>query len=108
MTEFCFVESGDPFESADVAFTYALAIDLAERGHEVVLFLVQNGVLAARRDANTNLATTASTPGIEVLVDDFSLRERGIDEAELLDTVTPAQIDHVVDTLARGARVIWH
>ena len=107
MTEYCLVESRDPFESGDVAFTYELAVALAQPGNEVVLFLVQNGVLAARREANPNLAITAAAPSVSVLVDDYSLRERGISQADILDTTVPASLETVVDALARGVKTVW-
>jgi len=42
------IESRDPFESNDVLYYYELSKGLVEAGNEVTLFLVQNGVLAAR------------------------------------------------------------
>ena len=48
MARYVLIESRDPFESRDVPYYYGLANDLAAQGQEVTLFLVQNGVLAAR------------------------------------------------------------
>ena len=44
---------------------------------------------------------------VEVLADDFSLRERGIGEGELADGVSRASLEVVVDRLAAGTRTIW-
>ncbi len=108
MPEYCLIESRDPFDCSDVDFTYELAVNLARQGNKVTLFLVQNGVLPVRRAADTQLAATASTRGVTVLADDFSLKERGVRNGEMLDTVTPAPLETVVDALARGVKTVWH
>src|ERR1051325_1292680 len=49
MTRYVFIQSRDPFEARDPQFLEETAIAVTERGHEVTVFLVQNGVLAARQ-----------------------------------------------------------
>ena len=49
MAQYLLIESRDPFDSNDVGYSYGLARGLVEGRNEVTLFLVQNGVLAARR-----------------------------------------------------------
>jgi len=56
MTRYVFIESRDPFESRDARFVVETATALKRRGDEVTVFLVQNEVLAARRDARADLA----------------------------------------------------
>jgi intracellular sulfur oxidation DsrE/DsrF family protein len=74
----------------------------------VTLFLVQNGVLArARAPAGVALQALADA-GVEVLADEFSLRERGIRAAGLLAGVKPAPLDVVLDRLAEGHKALWH
>ena len=51
MPGYLLIESRDPFESTGAARTYELAIQLRAAGHDVALFLVQNGVLAVRGGA---------------------------------------------------------
>ena len=108
MREYCLIESRDPFESDDVSFTYNLAAQLAADGNPVTIFLVQNGVLPARNAARSGLANVSRVSGITVLADDFSLRERGISQNELLAGVTPSAIGAVIDCLERRATTIWH
>ena len=45
---------------------------------------------------------------IEVLADDFSLRERGISSAGLIGGVRAAPIDSVVERMAAGWNALWH
>jgi len=108
MGRYLLVESRDPFDSADVQNAYDLASDLARDGHEVTLFLVQNGVLPARWSGKSASLAALSDAGVEVLADDFSLRERGIALERLARGVAPAPLEVVVDHLADGRKVIWH
>ena len=108
MSRYLFIESRDPFESNDVAFSYELAAGLARAGNEVTVLLVQNGVLPARRGARAEDLRAAVRSGVKVVADDFSLAERGIDTSRLAAGIEPAPIDIVVDHLAAGARTLWH
>ncbi len=107
MAKYLLIESRDPFEVNDVLYYYDLAAALAKEG-EVTLFLVQNGVLPARRSAHSQRLTELAAAGIRVLADEFSLRERGIRAGGLAEGVTPAGLDAVIDQLAEGRKALWH
>ena len=51
MTNYIFIETRDPFDSRDTQFVEQTATALKQLGHEITVFLVQNGVLASRRNA---------------------------------------------------------
>jgi sulfur relay (sulfurtransferase) complex TusBCD TusD component (DsrE family) len=106
MASYLLIESRDPFESNDVAYYYDLARGLVHAGNEVTLFLVQNGVLAARRAAQAPALEALVKGGVKVLADDFALGERGI--KKLRDGVQTATIDVVVDHLEAGHKTLWH
>ncbi len=109
MAGYLLIESRDPFESSDVAsHFYDLAAGLAKRGEPVTLFLVQNGVFPARRSAHSGALDAVARAGVEVLADDFSLRERGIPPDRLGPRVTVAPLDVVIDRLAEGRKALWH
>lgn len=108
MSKFLFIESRDPFECSDVAFTYELASGLAKAGHEVTVLLVQNGVLPARRTARAEDLRALVRAGVKVLADDFALAERGIQPSRLAAGIEPAPIDVVVDHLSAGHKTLWH
>jgi hypothetical protein len=44
MTKYLLIQSRDPFESNDAAYSHELAAGVAREGTQVPLFLVQNGV----------------------------------------------------------------
>ena len=109
MINYLFIECRDPFESRDVQFVAETAAALKQRDNEATIFLVQNGVLAARRKARGSHLPGLPKAGIRLLADDFSLRERGIQADELLPGVQQSNIDALVDILVReNTRVIWH
>ncbi len=109
MTNYVFIETRDPFESLDVRFVEETATALKQRGHEVTVFLVQNGVLASRRHARDSYLARLAQAGIILLADDFSLRERGIQPAEMRPGVRPSSIETLVDALVQEkTKAIWH
>jgi len=108
MAKYLLIESRDPFETSDVAYYYDLAAGLAKEGNEVTLFLVQNGVFPARANARAEGLTEAAKAGVQILADEFSLRERGIGADRLAKGVKPAPIDRVIDALAEGRKALWH
>src|SRR5262245_7414237 len=108
MAKYLLIESRDPFESNETQGYYDLAAGLVKEGHQVTLFLVQNGVLPARKSARSDALAKLSAAGVEVLADDFSLRERGIAQARVVAGVKAAPLDTVIDAMAEGRKVMWH
>ena len=108
MAGYLLTESHDPFENNIVARQYDLAVNLVKEGNQVTLFLVQNGVLPARPGTCSSLLTNTARAGVEVLADDFSLRERGIAPSRLTDGIKAAPLSIVIDYLADGRKAIWH
>ncbi len=107
MADYLLIGSRDPFESNDVTRLYALAENLAKNGSKVTLFLVQNGVFSARDSGKSAAISAVADTGVEVLADEFSLRERGISPDRLVSGVSAAALDVVVDQLADGRKAIW-
>ena len=108
MASYLLIESRDPFESVVVPRQYELAVSLAKAGNTVTLFLVQNGVLPARPCIHSKLLTAASKAGVQVLAEEFSLRERGIAPGKLAEGVASAPLSVVIDQLAEGRKALWH
>jgi len=106
MSTYVFIESRDPFESRD-EFIEETALAVKDRGHDVTVFLVQNGVLAARRSAKRfNRLVQA---GVTLLADDLSLHERGIKTDELMSGIQPTAIDELVERIVKEkTKALWH
>jgi intracellular sulfur oxidation DsrE/DsrF family protein len=107
MADYLLIESRDPFESNDITQLYGLAENLAKTGSKVTLFLVQNGVFPVRQSGQSAALSAVAASGVEVLADDFSLRERGISLDGLVPGVSAAPLDVVVDQLIEGRKAIW-
>jgi len=107
VAKYLLIESRSPWESGDVSYLFGLARDLAAAGNEVTLFLVQNGVLPARRGAQDHGLAELSRK-VTLLADGFSLRERAIAENGLITGARVSNVEAVVDLLAEGVRAIWH
>lgn len=106
MSRYFFIQSQDPFTEARTQAQYELAKSLAAAGNSVHMLLVQNGVFAARQGAQSETFDSLSGHGVTVLADTFSLRQREI--GQLKPSVTPADIDVVVDAMLNGDKVIWN
>src|SRR6266508_5809993 len=98
MDSYVLVGSRDP-DSPDSRRCYELAGMLAESGADVTVFLLQNGVLAARRTSAGATALSRLASRTAVVADDFSLRQRAIPIAEIADGVTSGDIDDLVDAV---------
>src|SRR5687768_5043435 len=101
------IESREPF-GGDLARVYDLANALAEETDDVTVFLVENGVLAARRESTAAGALSALGSSATVLADTFALRARAIRPDELAPGVRSAEIDELVDlVVGNGCKTIW-
>lgn len=108
MNDYMLISSRDPFECGDTQNFYRMAIELKEKGRDVTLFLVQNGVLSARETADNPALRCAVNAGVRVLADEFSLRERALDNDALVEGIKAAPLERVIDALAAGAKTFWH
>jgi predicted peroxiredoxin len=111
VAQYVLIESRDPFEYGDTMYMYDLAGDLAGKGNDVTLFLIQNGVLTTRRGVKDNPIARLKrrAPSVKLAADDFSLRERGIPQANIIEGVSISNVDNLVDLLVQdGAKIVWH
>ncbi|MBI4526206.1 MAG: DsrE family protein [Deltaproteobacteria bacterium] len=108
MAKYLMIESRDPFDSQDSEYFSELVQGISNNGHETVLFLVQNGVLPARKGSKySELITRLANGKVKVMADRFSLKERAI--SNVADGVEPVDMDRVVDLMvAPGTKTIWH
>ena len=109
MVNYIFIESRDPFESRNTEFLEQTATALKQRGRSVTVFLVQNGVLAARKNGRESYLGRLAGAGVTLLADDFSLCERGIQTSELHAGIQQSGIEALVEMLVQeNAKSIWH
>jgi hypothetical protein len=106
LRSYLFIESRCEPESADVAALLDLTTELADAGHQVMLFLVQNAVLGSC--TNARLATLVQRGGV-VVADELSLRLRRVRADALVPGVRLGGAEQLVSALmAPGVVPLWH
>ncbi len=108
VTRYLLIESRDPFGSTDYVRRCELAAALRADGADVTLFLVENAVLGTRAAARPQALEKLAKQGVQVLADEFALRERGIGSGEIAPAVKPTDLAALVGLLAAGARATWN
>jgi len=107
MANYLLIESRDPYATHEVRHDFHLACNLAKAGNKTTLFLVQNGVIPTRKNAISSGLLHALDNGVEILCDEFSLRERGISEDTIMPGINIAPIDTIIDHMVDGSKVLW-
>jgi predicted peroxiredoxin len=109
MPPYLLIETRTLWESAEVADFLALAGSLAKAGNIVDLFLIQNGVLMAFADVESQLVELLDQPGLSIWADDFSLASRSAPHRTLLDGVRIGTAATLVELLTQpGCKPTWH
>lgn len=108
MADYLFLQSQEPFTDARAAYQYQLAIDLANAGEKVSVLLIQNGVVPARKNTHSDAFKKLTESNVQVLADNFSLKQRQINDSQLHEKITTADISTAITALADGHKVIWN
>jgi sulfur relay (sulfurtransferase) complex TusBCD TusD component (DsrE family) len=108
VAKYLLVDNRDLHEHARGKYLLNVASGLKNKGHEVTLFLVENGVLAAGSDSAIGKSLTAlSKGGIKILAEDASLKRRGIERVG--EGITVSNMDELADLIINQIeRVIWY
>jgi len=106
MTSYLLIESGSDREAGDPAGLRELAAGLSRRGHDVVLFLLQNAVLIGPAGPPVDELLRS---GVQIWVDELSLAARAPGAASGPDGVRIAGMPELVRRLMTpGVRPVWH
>lgn len=109
MSQYLLIESKSPTDGGEYSFD--LGAQLRALDHEVTIYLVQDGVFAARRrfEAGEKLVADAQDKRVTLLADEISLRQRGINAERLAPPVRVSNMDEFVDLIMeRSDKAIWH
>ena len=109
MSRYLLIETKGPLDGGDWAFD--LGKQLRDLNHQVTVYLLQDGVLTARRrfPAGERLLAEADKSRLRVLADSVSARQRGVVGERVAKTVTVSDIGDLVETLMeRTDKAIWH
>lgn len=108
MARYLIVDSRDLTEYTSGKYIQKVAGKLKEDGNEVTLFLIENGVIAAREGGDIGKSLTdLSKRGTKIMADDISCKARGV--AQLAEGITQATVDQLADLITEGSdKVIWY
>ena len=107
MKRYLLVDSRDLQEYSGSDFILQTATGLKQQGHEVALYLIENGVLAARKGAAASKRLTeVAKAGVKVLAEDQALLTRGV--MATADGVEKATLDTLADLVIDFDQVIWY
>ena len=108
MSKYLIVESRDLMEYKESDFALNLASQLKKSGNETTLFLIENGVLSARKGSEPSARlTTLSKEGVKVMAEDLSLKLRGVKERA--EGIAESNMDVLADLILNGVdKVIWY
>jgi len=98
------VETQSDLDGAGPLALLRMALELTRDGHQVRLFLIQDGVLMAGRVA---LLDELTRQGVPVLIDDYSSAARAV-EARWPGVELAGAADLVRYAVARDVVTVWH
>jgi sulfur relay (sulfurtransferase) complex TusBCD TusD component (DsrE family) len=108
MGSFLVVGSRDLTEYINGQYVPLVVEGLREKGHEVTLFLIENGVIAARAGSTSGQVLNGlAQKGEHVFAEDVSCRARGVQR--LTQGVALSDLDALADSIAEGFdNIVWY
>jgi len=109
MGQYLLIESKSPMDGG--GYSFEVGAQLRALQHDVTIYLVQDGVFAARKrfEAAERLLANARANRLTVLADEISLRQRGLNGERVAEPVRASNMDELVDLLMeRSDKAIWH
>lgn len=108
MKRYLVVGSRDLTEYVNGQYLPLVVTRLIEKGHDVILFLLENGVIAGRKSSPSGQALTALVEkGARVYAEDLSCRARGI--KNLNGGIALSSMDVLADLIVEGFdNIVWY
>jgi predicted peroxiredoxin len=107
MTNLLLVLSKDPYTTEIPNLVLDIGLKAKNKGNDVSLYLVEDGVTAARNGEFGNRLIDAKEKGIKILADDKAIQSRGI-ISSLIPDVEIKEIGTLLDYIIEDdTRVTW-
>lgn len=108
MKRFLVVGSRDLTEYVNGQYIPLVVETLREKGHDVTLFLLENGVISAREGSKMGqVLNDLSSKGARILAEDVSCRARGV--RRLVPGIGLSNLDVLADGIADGYdNILWY
>ncbi len=106
MTSLLLVLSKDPYTTETPDLVIDIGLNAKEKGNDVTLYLVEDGVTAARKSEFGNKLAAAHKKGIKVYADDKAVLSRSLTN-KLINQVEVKEIGTLLDFIMDYDRVAW-
>ncbi len=107
MNSLLMVLSKDPFTTETPELVLNIGRNAREKGSDVSIYLVEDGVTAARDNEFGKKLSAAQAAGIKVFADDKAVLSRGL-EGKLIDGVEIKEIGKLLDFIMdEYDRTVW-
>ncbi len=106
MSSLLLVLSKDPYTTETPDLVLDIGINAKEKGNEVTLYLVEDGVTAARKSDFGNKLAAAHKKGIKIYADDKAVLSRSLTN-KLISWVETKEIGTLLDFIMDYDRIAW-
>jgi sulfur relay protein TusB/DsrH len=106
MTNLLLVLSKDPYTTETPDLVLDIGLSAKEKGNDVSLYLIEDGITAARQSEFGNKLAEAQKNGIKVYADDKAVLSRALTD-KLISGVEIKEIGTLLDYIMEYDRVVW-
>lgn len=106
MTKLLMVLSKDPYTTETPDIVLDIGLNAKEKGNEVSLYLIEDGVTAARKSEFGNKLAAAQKKGIKLYADDKAVLSRALAN-KLVGGVEIKEIGTLLEFIMGYDRVVW-
>ncbi len=106
MTSLLLVLSKDPYTTETPDLVLDIGLKAKEKGNDVALYLIEDGVTAARKSDFGNKLAVAHKKGIKIYADDKAVLSRSLTN-KLVGQVEIKEIGDLLDSIMGYDRVAW-
>ncbi len=106
MTNLLLVLSKDPYTTETPELVLDIGLNAKEKGNDVALYLVEDGVTTARKSEFGNKLAAAHKKGIKIYADDKAVLSRSL-TGKLISWVEIKEIGALLDFIMDSDRVAW-
>ncbi len=106
MTNLLLVLSKDPYTTETPDLVLDVVLNAKEKGNDVSLYLIEDGVTAARKSEFGTRLETAQQKGVKIFADDKSVLSRSLSN-KMISGVDIKEIGSLLDYMMDYDRVVW-
>ncbi len=106
MTGLLLVLSKDPYTTETPDLVLDIGLNAKEKGNDVSIYLIEDGVTAARKSEFGNKLAAAHKKGIKIYADDKAVLSRALTN-KLVSWVEVKEISALLDSIMNTDRVAW-